>query len=65
MNAKIDIHVFWHFAAPVYKDAVLYMTGLPRVQWVDIAHAEWQHLRPNIQNAILEVLKGCTGEVVR
>lgn len=58
--ATVKIEVFWHLIAPTNREIILYLSGLPRVQWADIAHCEWQHLRPHIQAAILEVLKSCS-----
>lgn len=60
MIESVPLPVFWHFAAPVYKDALLYLTGIPRVQWADVAGAEWEHLRPHIRAAILRVLSECS-----
>lgn len=60
MNATVNIKVFWHLIDPKNRETILYLSGLPRVQWIDIAHCEWEHMRPHIQAAILEVLKSCS-----
>ncbi len=58
--ATVKMEFFWHLIASTNREIILYLSGLPRVQWIDIVHCEWQHLRPHIQDAILGVLKSCS-----
>jgi hypothetical protein len=56
----VPVEVFWHLIAPTNREIILLLSRQPRSQWIDIAHCEWQHLRPHIQAAIIEVLKPCS-----